>query len=123
MVGAFVMTLIWFSHGFAQGQGPLVRVAKLQIDSLQLQNYQAALKEAIQTAVRVEPGVLTLYAVSEKNNPTHVLVFEIYASEDAYKAHLATPHFKKYKEATKAMVKSLELIEGVPIELATKPKS
>jgi quinol monooxygenase YgiN len=36
--------------------------------------------------------------------------------------HLETPHFKKYKNTTKGMVKSLELIETVPIALETKKK-
>jgi quinol monooxygenase YgiN len=105
----------------AQNKNLVVRIAKLQIDSAQLENYKAALKEHAETAVRVEPGVLTLYAVYEKNNPTHVTVFEIYASEDAYKSHLETAHFKKYKSTTKDMVKSLELVPCNPIALETKP--
>src|SRR5262245_30680852 len=73
---------------FAQDKKNVVRIAKLQIDSLQLESYRAALKIEIETSVRVEPGVLTLYAVYEKNNPTHVTIFEIYASEGAYQSHI-----------------------------------
>jgi len=73
------------------------------------------LKEEIEASVRLEPGVLTLYAVSEKENPNHITILEIYANADAYKAHLQTPHFIKYKTATKDMVKSLELSESVPL--------
>ena len=114
-----------FSSVSVSGQqnGLVVRMAKLQIDSAQLENYKAALKEHAETAVRVEPGVLTLYAVYEKNNPTHVTVFEIYASQEAYQAHLKTAHFIKYKTSTKDMVKSLELVETVPIALETKYKN
>ncbi|SPP96477.1 protein of unknown function [Bradyrhizobium vignae] len=32
----------------------------------------------VELAIRKEPGVLVLYAVSEKDNPTNVKVFEIY---------------------------------------------
>jgi quinol monooxygenase YgiN len=103
-------------------QGRVVRVAKLKIDAAQLENYKAALKEEIKTSVRVEPGVLALYAVSEKDNPTHITVFEIYADTNAYTAHLETPHFKKYKTTTQEMVKSLELVETVPIFLGAKTK-
>jgi quinol monooxygenase YgiN len=106
----------------AQDKNLVVRMAKLQIDSAQLENYKAAVKEHIETAVRVEPGVLTLYAVYEKNNPTHVTVFEIYANAEAYKSHLQTAHFLKYKSGTKDMVKSLELVETVPIALESKLK-
>ncbi len=34
---------------------------------------------------------------------------------DAYKAHIETPHFKKYKTGTEAMVKSLKLVETDPV--------
>jgi quinol monooxygenase YgiN len=120
-----VCLMALFSSANVSGQqnGLVVRIAKLQIDSMQLENYKAALKEHAETAVRVEPGVLSLYAVYEKNNPTHVTVFEIYASHEAYEAHLKTAHFLKYKTTTKGMVKSLELIETVPIALETKYKS
>jgi quinol monooxygenase YgiN len=53
-----------------------------------LEDYKALVKEQIETAIRTEPGVLVLYAVAEKNNPTRVSVFEIYRDTDAYKAHL-----------------------------------
>jgi len=100
----------------------MVRLAKLVIDSTQLERYKSALKEEIETSVRLEPGVLTLYAVSEKNNPTRITILEIYADTDAYKAHLQTPHFIKYKTGTKDLVKSLELVEAVPIVPGIKIK-
>jgi len=110
-----------FKNSFAQDKDLVVRIAKIQIDSTQLQNYTAAVKEQIEVAVRVESGVKTLYAVAAQDNPTRITVFEIYASEKAYKTHLETSHFKKYKTGTKEMVKSLKLLETVPIVLATKP--
>lgn len=119
---ASVLTLISCTSAFAQQKEQVVRMAKIIVDSAQLESYQAALKEGIETAIRAEPGVLTLYAVSEKNNPTHITVFEIYANAAAYKTHLETPHFRKYKNGTKEMIKSLELIDVVPIALGTKGK-
>lgn len=105
----------------AQNKDLVVRMAKLEIDSTQLDQYKAMLKEGVETAVRVEPGVLALNAVYDKNNPTHVTVFEVYANEAAYEAHLKTAHFLKYKTGTQGMVKSLELLEVSPIALAAKP--
>lgn len=124
--GAPVLTLcLLCAYGLAltkqkQMKTPLVRLAELEIDSAQLENYQAALKEEIEASIRIEPGVLTLYAVAEKDNPTHIRLFEMYADEQAYKAHLETPHFKKYKTSTQQMVKSLKLIETTPILLGAK---
>ena len=122
LFGVLVQTVLFCSFASAQNGSQVVRMAKLQIDSAQLENYKAALKEGVEAAIRLEPGVLTLFAVYEKNNPTHVTVLEVYADQDAYKSHLQTPHFKKYKSTTKDMVKSLELIESVPIALSSKLK-
>jgi len=118
----FIITSIFCCTITAQEKKQIVRLAKLVIDSTQLENYKALLKEGIETAVSIEPGVLTLYAVFEKSNPTHVTILEIYADTAAYKAHLQTPHFVKYKTATKDMVKSLELVETIPLVPGMKIK-
>ena len=73
-------------------------------------------------SVRVEPGCLVRYVVSEKENPGRVRVFEIYRDADAYKAHIQTPHFKKFLTTTDNMVKSRKLIDTMPISLAAKVK-
>jgi quinol monooxygenase YgiN len=99
---------------------PVVRLAELEIDPMQLEAYKSALREEVETSIRVEPGVLTLYSVSVKNDPTRIRLFEMYADSNAYNAHIASPHFVKYKTATKAMVKSLNLIETDPLLLGTK---
>lgn len=110
-----IITFFSCTNASAQSQDQMVRLAKITVDSAQLRNYKALLKEEIETSVRVEPGVITLYAVSEKDNPTHITILEIYADTAAYKAHLQTPHFIKYKTGTKDMVKSLELVAADPL--------
>ena len=65
--------------------------------------------------------MLALYSVTDKENPAHIFVFEMYADVDAYKAHLETAHFKKYKATTQNMVRSLKLRDTVPILLGAKP--
>lgn len=120
---AFIVVMQLFIQPVnAQKNEQMVRLAKLVIDSTQLDEYNALLKEEIETSVRVEPGVLTLYAVAEKNRPTHITILEIYASKAAYEAHIKTPHFLKYKNGTLGMVKSLELIETNPLVADMKIK-
>lgn len=124
-LGTSVLICCLFStgrHASAEPQGRIVRIAELEIDPTQLESYKAALKEEIETSIRVEPGVLILYAVSVKNQPAQIRIFETYADEAAYRAHLETAHFKKYKTSTQDMVKSLKLIETEPIMLSTKPQ-
>jgi quinol monooxygenase YgiN len=99
---------------------PLVRIAELEIDPGQLTEYKHALSDEIAVSIHDEPGVLLLYAVSVKEHPNQVRIFETYQDQAAYESHLQSPHFKKYKEATQGMVKSLKLIETEPIMLGSK---
>ena len=79
------------------------------------ERYNAFLEEEIEASMRLEPGVLTLYAVSEKEHPHKVTILEIYADQDAYKSHIQTPHFQKYKQGTLQMVQELELVDSTPL--------
>jgi quinol monooxygenase YgiN len=101
---------------------PLVRIAELDIDPAQVAAYQAAVKEEIEASVRIEPGVLAIYAVAEKDNPARFRFFEIYADDAAYRKHIDSPHFRKYAETTKNMILSKKLIDTKPVMLGAKPK-
>lgn len=116
-----ISTYVATQRGLSQvTDEPIARIAELEIDPNQLAAYKAALKEEIETSIRVEPGVLALYAVSVKDHPNQIRLFESYGSQAAYESHLRTAHFLKYKSDTKAMVKSLKLIETDPILLGSK---
>ena len=99
-----------------------IQIAEIDVDAAQLEAYKAAVREQIEAAIRLEPGVLVLYSVSNKDNPTHVTVFEIYRDREAYLAHLQAPHFLKYKATVEKMVKSLKLVPVEPVMLGAKAK-
>ena len=123
IVGAAILATAFSRSAFSQEiDGQYVQVAQIEIDPAQLENYRAAVREQIEAAIREEPGVLVLYAVSDKDNPANVTVFEIYKDMAAYKAHLETAHFKKYNAVTETMVKSLTRVRSAPIMLGAKGK-
>jgi len=99
----------------------VVRMAELEIDPDQLEIYRLLLTEEIEASVALEPGVLSLNAVSLKDSPQKIRILEVYANQAAYEAHLQTPHFLKYKNRTAGMVKSLTLIDVDPIMMRGKP--
>ena len=106
---------------YAKPTDQLIRLAKIEIDTAYIREYQAAIEEHTKAAIAAEPGVLTLYAMYDKNHPSQVTILEIYANNNAYQAHLKTPHFLKYKNGTLHMIKSLQLIEVDPIAFGLKP--
>ena len=98
-----------------EGCGNFVRLSLIEVHEEDLDKYKEILKEEIDSSMALEPGVLTLYAVSSKKDPTRITILEIYADKASYKKHLGTPHFKKYKESTLKMVKDLKLIDVDPL--------
>ena len=99
-----------------------IQIAEIEVDPAHLESYKAAVQEQIEAAIQLEPGVLVLYSVSNKDNPGRVTVFEIYRDREAYLAHLQAPHFLKYKATVEKMVGSLKLVPVEPIMLGAKAK-
>ena len=93
----------------------IVRLAEIEVVSEHLEEYMAFAKEVGETSVKVEPGVLTLFSMQAKEDPFKIYILEIYADQEAYQSHIQTAHFKKYKEGTAQMVKSLKLIDVNPL--------
>ena len=97
----------------------MIRISEIEIDFQSLEEYKAILKEEAKASVLLEPGVISIYPMFQKDNPTQVRILEIYANREAYKSHLETPHFLKYKTTTLKMVKSLRLVDMEAIDTDT----
>lgn len=100
----------------------MIRISEIEIDFQSLEEYKAILKEEAKASVLLEPGVISIYPMFQKDNPTQVRILEIYANREAYKSHLETPHFLKYKTTTLKMVKSLRLVDMEAIDTETMPE-
>ena len=57
-----------------------------------------------------------------QRSPTRFRFFEMYADADAYEAHIASAHFRKYVAATKSMITFKRLIETTPVQLSAKAR-
>ena len=93
----------------------IVRLSKIQVNPKYLDEYMKYAMEVGTVSLETEPGVLTMYAVADKENPCNITILETYASQDAYKSHIASKHFQKYKQGTLHMVDSLRLDDVIPL--------
>lgn len=105
----------------AQQKEMMVRISEIEIDPVYLDDYKAILKEEAAASVNLEPGVLGIFPMYQKENPTQIRILEMYANKTSYEQHLKTPHFQKYKTTTLKMVKSLKLVDMEAIDVATMP--
>lgn len=98
----------------------IVRLSKIEVYPEYLDEYIKYVTEVGEISLRTEPGVLTMYAVSEKENPCQITILETYANREAYDKHIASAHFQKYKQGTLHMVKSLVFSDQTPLNPANR---
>lgn len=98
----------------------IVRLSKIEVYPQYLDEYVKYAIEVGEVSLRTESGVLTMYAVGEKENPCRITILETYASRAAYEKHIASEHFRKYKQGTLHMVRSLELSDQMPLNPASR---
>src|SRR5699024_5786008 len=100
----------------------LVRISEIEIYPEYHEEYLRMALEVGATSVREEPGVIAIYPMVQQRDSCQIRILEIYANRDAYKHHIATEHFKAYKQGTLHMVKSLDLVDMTSMNPAAMPE-
>jgi len=95
----------------AQQQKMMVRISEIEIHPRHLEEYKTILRHEAEASVRLEQGVIAIFPMFQKDNPTQVRILEMYRDQQAYQSHLKTEHFLKYKTTTLEMVRSLKLVD------------
>lgn len=101
----------------------IVRLSKIKVNPEYLDEYIKFAVEVGTISLQTEPGVLTMYAVADKDAPCNITILETYSSQDAYKQHIASEHFQKYKQGTLHMVDSLVLDDVEPLNPKNRIKN
>jgi quinol monooxygenase YgiN len=116
----YLWALLLFSSTYvsAQSKETMIRIAEIEVDSMHLEAYKSILAEESKASIQLEPGVIAIFPLYEKANPTQIRILEVYANRQAYEAHLKSAHFLKYKSSTMQMVKHLNLVEMESIDAA-----
>jgi autoinducer 2-degrading protein len=91
-------------HEAAAQAGPyIVNAINLDIAPDQFDKFMEAAKENAAASTK-DPGCREFNIVVSKDDPHHIMFFEVYDNAAALDLHRATDHFKKYQAATKDMV-------------------
>jgi autoinducer 2-degrading protein len=91
-------------HEAAAQAGPyVVNAINLDVAPDQFDKFMEAAKENAAASTK-DPGCREFNIVVSKDDPHHIMFFEVYDNAAALDIHRATDHFKKYQAATKDMV-------------------
>jgi len=97
----------------------MVRISEIEIIPEYLEKYKSILQQESSQSVKLEPGVISIFPMYQKENPAQFRLLEIYASRAAYQSHLQSAHFKHYKTTTLKMVKALKLVDMATLDPET----
>jgi autoinducer 2-degrading protein len=75
----------------------LVLVVNIEVKPENVDRFMAELL-ANARAARAEPGCKQFDVLVDKDDPTKLMLYEIYKDEAAFETHQQTPHFKHYIE-------------------------
>ena len=113
----FILIFIGNTPIFAQeliqdnNNAMVIRISEIEVYPDYLEEYLKFAKEVAFESVKNEKGVVSIYPMSVIKDNTRIKILEIYKNQDAYKKHIESSHFKKYKEGTLHMVKHLDLVD------------
>jgi len=107
----FIVLLFSWDNTFSQQSDMLIRMSEIEVYPEFSKEYNMILTEEADASMKLEPGVIAIFPMYEKEKPNQIRILEMYATWEAYQSHLKTPHFIKYKTSTLKMIKSLKLID------------
>lgn len=84
--------------------GSFVVLVDFKIHDAQVGAFRELVVENSAASIRDESGCRQFDVLVQDENPSRVVLYEIYDSAEAFDAHLLTSHFKHFDGATSAMV-------------------
>ena len=94
-------------------------VARLKMQAGKEEQALAQLRQMVEAVQANEPGALAYIAHRSKQDPAQIVFFELYADDDAFRAHAQTPHMQEFRnvfaqvfEAAETKVDLLDRVAG-----------
>jgi len=83
-----------------------VIVVDFEVRPDRLAEFLPLMKANADSSVHNEPGCQQFDVCTDPDTPHHIFLYEIYDDRAAFDAHLASPHFRHFDQATRDMVVS-----------------
>ena len=78
---------------------------EFELNEAAAENFMPLMNQQADNSVSLEEGCLRFDVMTNAEKPDLVFLYEIYASQDAFKIHLESDHFKTFDAAVGPMVK------------------
>lgn len=97
-----------FAAASGADAAPLANLFEIRTHPAHLAAFRRAGDDNLGASLRQEDGTLAMLAAHFAGEPNRHLVFEIYRDEATYRAHIASPHYRRFAETAKTAVAGSE---------------
>ncbi|HLH93789.1 MAG TPA: putative quinol monooxygenase [Xanthobacteraceae bacterium] len=118
-LAAFVLLPLRADRAAAQSSPYIVNAINLDIAPEQFDKFMEAAKENAAASTK-DPGCREFNIVVAKDDPHHVMFFEVYENAAALDFHRGTDHFKKFQAATKDMATKRDVKQFMSVAMNFK---
>jgi quinol monooxygenase YgiN len=80
--------------------GGFVIVVDFRVKPGQMAAFRRLIDDNARTSVKDEKGCSRFDVCADRNDPDRILLYEVYDDRAAFDAHLKTPHFATFNEAS-----------------------
>lgn len=115
----FVMSVAMITATTSHAE-PIIRIFEMHIRPENVEAFTRLGQHNIRQSVNTEQGVLGMYVMTDKDDPSKFYIVEAYADEAAYQAHRASLHFQSWLNGAKDMIVSRKMIETNPVVFGSK---
>ena len=102
-LGAWMLLPMQGHEAVAQAGPYVVNAINLDVPADLFDKFMEVAKENAVASAK-DPGCREFSIMASKDDPHHIMFFEVYDNEAALEFHRNTEHFKKYQAVTKGMV-------------------
>lgn len=81
-------------------------VVDFEINPDHMDSFLPKMQENARTSLAQEEACLQFDVLTDPDRPSSVMLYELYASQAAFQAHLNTAHFKRFDAAVGPMITS-----------------
>jgi quinol monooxygenase YgiN len=89
--------------------GRFVIIAEFEVKPGQLEQFLALASTDASQSVAREPGCHQFDVTLDREQPNRVVLYEVYADEAAFDAHLETPHLAAFRAGIESLIVSRQV--------------
>lgn len=93
--------------------GLWINIVQITVKPEHLADYQRVVTAQLENALKIDPGILAIYAGTKQGRPDDWVIYEVFQSEENYRNHIANPDHQKYVAASKDWVQNKQVDQTI----------